>query len=99
MSKTDQEIWEETLEDEESVDLFKIKPGGENAKPLSPKNIFKTPKEKKIEERIKKLEEQVKTLTSQLNATRALREQVKKLSKRVGYTPQDIGTNRNENKD
>ena len=64
--KTDRDICMENLESESIADSFTVKPGGPNAKPLPKKAIFKTPQEKKIEERVKKLEDQMDKVITEL---------------------------------
>lgn len=65
--KSDIEVWKEGLDKEENEDLFKTTPGGKNSKPLENVKVFKTPKEKKLEEKIKKLEDDVKNLIKEVN--------------------------------
>ncbi len=64
--KSDKDIWKESLNSEDNIDLFKTEPGGEHAKPLPFKEIFKTKNTKELEERVDTLEKQVKQLLIEL---------------------------------
>ncbi len=75
--KEDKEIWKDTLK-EGTEDRFATKPGGPNAKPLPKKEIFKTPKEKKLEDRVKTLEKQVKQLITEIRNTKQSTEELKR---------------------
>ena len=86
--KTDQEIWQESLLREDNKDLFKIKPGGPNAKPLPKREMFSSPKEKRLEERVKELETQVNNLIMEL-----------KKHKRLERKPVKIYTNDSDNRE
>lgn len=65
--KDDKDIWKSSLTDEEKADLFKTKDGGKHAKPLPKKEIFKSSKEKTLEDRVIELEKRVKSLTKIVN--------------------------------
>ena len=70
MKPDDERVWEESLKDKNNIDMFKVKPGGPNAKPLPKKEIFKSPKQKKLEDRMKKLEERVEYLEKELKTVK-----------------------------
>jgi len=88
--KSDKEIWKESLDKEENVDLFKTEDGGEHSKPLPKKEIFASPKEKKLLERVKELEKQVEKLIKEIRNTNVNTTELKKQVKilRNKKTPQ-----------
>ena len=85
MSKSDKEIWLETLEVPEMESSFTVKPGGIKVKSLPKTNIFKSQKERKLEERVVKLEKQVKILTEELTRVSLVSEAVKRRMKSNEY--------------
>lgn len=85
MSKSDKEIWLETLEVPEMESSFTVKPGGIKVKSLPKPNIFKSQKERKLEERVVKLEKQVKILTEELTRVSLVSEAVKRRMKSNEY--------------
>ena len=96
---SDKKIWETSLRNEENVDMFKTEPGGPNAKPLPKKEIFKTPKEKKLEERIKQLEEQVNLIIKELRKMKRTARRTKSEKTIVYVNDEQTGLNKiNENK-
>lgn len=78
MSKTDKDVWEESLHDKKTSEMFQTEAGGPNAKPLPIKEIFKSPKERKLEERVKLLEKQLKQVHEELITVKDLINEVKK---------------------
>lgn len=77
MSKSDKQIWLESLDNPDNANSFTVKPGGIKVKPLPKRNVFKTSEEKKTESRIKDLEKQVENLTKELKRVMILTEKLK----------------------
>ena len=69
---SDKDVWGKSLQKIENAGRFDTKPGGPNAKPLPKRELFKSPKEKKLIERVKNLEEQVDKLITELRKVKKI---------------------------
>lgn len=75
--KSDKDIWEESLDNKENIDVFKTLGGGKASKTIS-KKIFNGVQAKTIEERVKKLEEQIENLVEELKYNMQISQQLKR---------------------
>ena len=92
--KSDKEIWKESLTNKDAERLFDTVSGGKHSKSLPKRNVFKQPKEKKMEDKIKKLEEITEKLINQLRkneqAISEIKRQIKLLRNKKSRNIQQV---------
>ena len=94
MSKEDKAIWKK-LVDERVEEQFNTEPGGENAKPLPQKTLFRKLEEKKQEDKLKLLKDEVKELRKDINNIKSA---INAINRKARNTPM-VEEKVNENKD
>lgn len=78
MNSNDKEIWNKLLEDSKNSVRFETSPGGQHAKPLPKRDMFKTSTDKTVEARLKDLEKLTVALKKELRQATVTISELKK---------------------